>query len=100
MVVEFDPPPLFMETCSYCVYILKGKDNKSIYMGYTNDLKRRFEEHNKGLCICTKDMRPLKIIAYEAYASETDARTRERRLKQFKNSYKELMKRISNCLEK
>ena len=89
-----------MEICTYCVYILQSKKDKSIYIGYTNDLKRRAEEHNKGLCISTKDKKPLRFIAYEAYASEADARTRERRLKQFRNTYKELIKRISNCLEK
>jgi len=79
---------------------MQGKKDKSIYIGYTNDLKRRVKEHNKGLCESTKDTGPYRVVAYEAYSYESDARTRERRLKQFKNAYKELMKRIQNCLEK
>ena len=86
--------------CEYCVYVLQSKKDKSIYIGYTNDLKRRVEEHNKGLCPSTKARRSVRVAAYEVYSSEIDARTRERRLKQFKNAYKELLKRISNCLEK
>lgn len=79
---------------------MQSKKDKSIYIGYTNDLKRRVEEHNKGLCDSTKDTGPYRVVTYEAYSSEIDARNRERRLKQFKNAYKELMKRIQNCLEK
>jgi putative endonuclease len=84
----------------YCVYVIQSQKDKSLYIGYTNDLKRRFEEHNKGLCPSTKDKAPFRIVAYEAYSSEIDARTRERRLKQFKNAYKELLKRIDNCIDK
>ncbi len=86
--------------CKYCVYVLQSKKDKSTYIGYTNDLKRRFQEHNKGLCRSTKDRIPFEVIAYEAYSAESDARIREKRLKQYKNSYKELMKRINNCLER
>ena len=88
-----------MSNNKYCVYILQSKKDKGIYIGYTNDLKRRVTEHNNGLCPSTKGRGPFRIAAYEAYSSETDARTRERRLKQFKNAYKELLKRINNCLE-
>ena len=86
--------------CEYCVYVLQSKKDKSIYFGYTNDLKRRVGEHNKGLCISTKARKPFRIAAYEVYSSEVDARIRERRLKQLKNAYKELLKRISNCIER
>lgn len=86
--------------CRYCVYVLKSQKDKSIYIGYTNDLKRRLDEHNKGLCISTKNRAPFKLVASEGYSSEADARTRERRLKQYKNAYKELLKRIQNCLDK
>jgi len=86
--------------CNYCIYVLQSKKDKSIYIGYANDLKRRIKEHNNGLCSSTRDKAPFRVVAYEAYSSEEDARTRERRLKQFKNAYKELLKRIDNCLEK
>jgi putative endonuclease len=86
--------------CEHYVYILQSKKDKGIYIGYTDNLKRRVEEHNKGLCPSIKERIPFRLAAYEAYSSESDARTRERRLKQFKNAYKELIKRINNCLEK
>ncbi len=84
----------------YYVYVLQSKKDKSLYIGYTNNLKERFNEHNKGLRISTRDKKPFRITAYEAYSAEIDARTREQRLKQFKNAYKELIKRINNCIEK
>ena len=83
----------------YCVYVLQSKKDKSLYIGYTNNLKKRFTEHNKGLCASTRDRKPFRFAFYEAYSSENDARTRERRLKQFKNAYSALLKRIRNCLE-
>lgn len=86
--------------CQHYVYVLQSKKDKSLYIGYTGNLKARLNKHHKGVCASTKNNKPFRIVAYEAYASETDARTRERRLKQFKNAYKELLKRIGNCLER
>jgi len=82
----------------YYVYILKSlKDNK-LYIGYSSDLKRRFIEHNSGQNKSTRDRIPFKLIYYEAYYSVNDARRREMKLKQFKNSYTELKKRINFSL--
>ncbi len=65
----------------YYVYILKSlKDNK-LYTGYTNDLKRRMDEHNYGKVESTKNRRPLKLICYEAYLDKETASKREEFLK-------------------
>ena len=65
----------------YYVYILMSlKDNKW-YTGYTDNLKRRFEEHNKGLNYSTTKRRPFKLIYYEACLDEDDAKAREEYLK-------------------
>ena len=82
----------------YYVYVLKSKKDKGLYIGYTKDLEARFNEHNKGLCISTRKRKPFRLVYYEAYLSERDARIREERLKKFKNSYKELIKRINNSI--
>lgn len=42
---------------------------------------------------------PLALVYYEAYRSLNDAKVREKRLKQFKNSHTELMKRITYSIE-
>ncbi|HAT73961.1 MAG: GIY-YIG catalytic domain protein [Candidatus Moranbacteria bacterium GW2011_GWF2_36_839] len=67
----------------YYTYILRSeKDNKN-YVGYTKNLKLRFEEHQKGKVESTKDRRPLKLIYYEAYLNQQDATHREKYLKTY-----------------
>jgi putative endonuclease len=89
------PPTTFV----FYVYILISKKDNLSYIGCTNDLRRRFAEHNNGLSLATKDRRPFVLVYYEAYRSMSDARKRETRLKKFKNSYTELRKRIEGSLK-
>ena len=65
----------------YYVYLLKSLKDHELYTGFTNDLRRRFAEHQQGKNESTRYRRPFVLIYYEAYASESDARLRERRLK-------------------
>ncbi|MGB2706093.1 MAG: GIY-YIG nuclease family protein [Candidatus Omnitrophota bacterium] len=83
----------------YYVYVLKSKKDNGLYVGYTKELDRRLADHNKGLCSSTKNRRPFHLVYYEAYLSEGDASKREKRLKQFKNAYKELTKRIDKSIQ-
>ena len=80
----------------YYVYVLKSKKDNKHYIGYTNDLRRRFKEHNSGKNKSTKDRMPFELIYYEAYTIKSSAIERENKLKKFKNSYSMLMKRIYN----
>ena len=83
----------------FYVYVIKSKKNNGWkYIGSTNDLWRRFEEHNNGEVFSTKNYCPFTLVYYEAYASEKDARKREKQLKHFGNAYKFLIKRITNSL--
>ena len=61
----------------YYVYILKSQKDQSLYIGYTSDLKKRFQEHNNGLSLATKYKRPYKLIFYEAFMNRIDAKHRE-----------------------
>ncbi len=70
-----------------------------MYIGCTNDLRRRFKEHQEGRNVSTEHRGPFALVYYEAYAAKEDAFLRERKLKGFKNSYKHLSKRILNSLE-
>ena len=65
----------------YYVYILLSSKDKKFYTGYTENLKLRFEEHQKGLVASTKDRRPLEIIYSEACLDRSDAMHREKYLK-------------------
>lgn len=74
------------------------KDSK-LYIGYTNDLKRRLAEHNSGKSRATKGRRPFKLRYYEAYADEGDAQHREHALKNNGRVLAQLKKRISASLQ-
>lgn len=52
-----------------------------MYIGYTNDLRKRLKEHNQGFNKSTKPYTPWRIIYYEACLDEDDARRREDYLK-------------------
>lgn len=61
----------------YYVYVLKSSKNGDLYKGFSTDLKRRLEEHNAGTITSTKSGVPWKLIYYEAFANESDARKEE-----------------------
>ena len=56
------------------------KDSK-LYIGYTDDLKRRMSDHSNGLVTATKNRRPFILVYYEACLSVNDAVAREKSLK-------------------
>lgn len=82
----------------FYVYVLKSVKDGDLYIGSTNDLKRRFTEHNNGEVRSTKSRRPFTLVYYEAYASEHDARQREARLKPRKRAFAQLRGRIEDSL--
>ncbi len=64
--------------------------NGQLYTGYTCDLQKRRGQHERGEVKSTSLRRPVKLIHYEAYLLESDARRRERFLK--KTEGKKLLK--------
>ncbi len=84
----------------FYIYVIKSKKDDKLYIGFTNDLRKRLIQHNQGLNKSTKYRIPFVLVYYETYLSEKDARIRERRLKRFKNSYTELKKRIKHSLDR
>ncbi|OGL38027.1 hypothetical protein A3J32_01980 [Candidatus Saccharibacteria bacterium RIFCSPLOWO2_02_FULL_46_7] len=65
----------------FYVYLLRSMTNGNLYIGFAHDLKKRIDEHNKGLNRSTKAFMPWELIYYEAHKEETDARRREKYLK-------------------
>ena len=65
----------------YYTYILKSKKNGKLYTGSTNDLRKRLNQHNKGLSTFTKSRGPFDLIYYETCLLEDKARSRELFLK-------------------
>ena len=83
----------------YYLYILKSKKDGNLYIGSTNNLKRRFLEHNKGRVDSTKLRVPLILIYYEAYINEDDARKREYLLKKDGKALSQLKRRIYESIK-
>ncbi len=64
-------------------YILQSEKDNKFYVGFTKDLKLRFEQHNKGLVESTKNRIPFSLIYYEACLDQNDATKREKYLKSY-----------------
>ena len=82
----------------YFVYLLKSKKSNNLYLGYTNDLKKRIDEHNQGLSRATKSCIPWRIVYYEAYFSKEEAIRREQNLKLRANAWNQLKLRIKKSI--
>ena len=82
----------------YYFYVLKSQKDGQLYFDSTNDLRKRFRQHNSGLAESTAPRRPFSLIYYEAYTSEVDARHREQSIKLRGNAYLQLKRRIKNCV--
>jgi putative endonuclease len=73
----------------YCVYILASKRNGTLYVGVTNDLKRRMSEHKNGLVEgFTKKYGIATLVHFELYEDIRNAILREKRLKVWKREWK------------
>ena len=82
----------------FYVYVLNSKKYDELYIGSTNDLKRRIIEHNMGKVASTKKKKPYKLLYYEAYCGESDARRRESMLKLRGQARNQLLLRLKDTL--
>ena len=63
------------------VYILHSEKDGKLYIGFTNNISRRIEEHNLGRVPATKGRRPLVLVHLEDYLDRKQAAEREKFLK-------------------
>jgi putative endonuclease len=68
------------------LYILHSETCNRYYVGSTNDLARRLEEHGRGHSLATRDRGPWKLLYQEEFGSLADARRREVEIKRWKSS--------------
>jgi len=64
----------------WCVYFLELK-NSDVYVGSTNDLRRRVRSHEAGLVASTRSLLPAKLRCYVAVETEIAARALEKYFK-------------------
>ena len=83
----------------WSVYILRHTSGE-IYIGVTENLKRRINEHkNGGVKFTTRKNGTWSLAYAEAYADKSDACAREAKLKQHGRAKQELLRRIQNSLK-
>ena len=82
----------------YYVYVLISSKDNGRYIGYTNNLRKRLEEHNKGKNFSTKFRAPFSLVYYEACINQDDAKQREKYLKST-TGRRFITKRIKNYLD-
>jgi putative endonuclease len=63
------------------VYILRSVTDSALYIGSTNDIERRLNEHNTGKVESTKNRKPLNLEAYIAVKDKNKAIELEQYLK-------------------
>ncbi|MEK6691560.1 MAG: GIY-YIG nuclease family protein [Nitrospirota bacterium] len=72
---------ILLRNMFYYVYVLKSIKDSKLYIGYTEDLKKRIKEHWGGKVLSTKTRMPVELVFYEAYRNKYDALRREKYLK-------------------
>ena len=75
---------------SYYTYILTNKNKTVLYIGVTNDLKRRVYEHkNKLIKGFSSNYNVDSLVYFEIFQYVNEAILREKRLKEWKREWKE-----------
>jgi putative endonuclease len=78
-----------MHAAAYTVYILASRRNGTLYMGITNNLALRLDQHRSGRgSEFVKKYRVHMLVHVETFASPNDAIAREKQLKEWRRDWK------------
>jgi len=81
----------------YWVYIIRSlRDNKH-YIGHTNNLDRRLQDHNRGKSKSVKRRCPFILVHCEKHLTKIEAVRREKQIKRYKGG--EAFKRLFNNIQ-
>lgn len=83
----------------FYVYVLKSEKDGNNYVGFTGNLRKRLNEHEKGLVKSTANRQPLKLIYFEACLNQQDATKKEKSMYIYKENILEEIPRESFDLE-
>jgi putative endonuclease len=73
----------------YCVYILASGRYRTLYIGVTNNLRTRLEQHRSGRgSEFVKKYGVHRLVHVETYASPQEAIAREKQLKNWHRDWK------------
>ncbi len=65
----------------FYVYVISSLAKNYIYVGLTDNLERRINQHNSGKSKTTKPYMPFVLIYQEKHETRAEARIREKYLK-------------------
>jgi putative endonuclease len=65
----------------FYTYVLKSLKDNNLYIGFSQDLKKRIQEHVNGKVDATKNRLPIKLVYYEGCLNKEKALKREKSLK-------------------
>ena len=75
----------------FYTYIILTVDN-TLYCGYTDDLKKRFEKHKAGTAAkYTRAHKPVKMVYAKEFETKSEAMKEEYRIKHLSKKEKELL---------
>jgi len=73
----------------YYVYIMASKRNGTLYIGVTNNLARRVDEHRLGMVSgFTKRYGVHRLVYYEQHRDVKEAIAREKQMKKWRRAWK------------
>ena len=68
------------------LYILQSQSTGRFYVGSTDNLGRRLNEHQRGKSLATRGRGPWNLVHSEQFESLAAARHREREIKRWKSA--------------
>ena len=73
---------------AFYIYIIRSQKDNSLYVGHTNDLQRRLDQHNNPNGKSYTSRRgPWKLLHHEKFSTRSEAMNRERFLKSHAGSH-------------
>ena len=65
----------------YFVYVIQSLSHNNRYIGSTDNVIKRVQEHNLGKCRYTSGRRPWELVYKETFKTRSEAMKREKFLK-------------------
>lgn len=83
-------------TSMYTVYVLRSIKDKNLYIGCTEDVKKRLAYHNAGRVVSTRSRVPFELIYSEQFEDKYEAYKTERFYKTATGK-RQLKQSMQNC---
>jgi len=71
----------------YFLYILQSQKDGSYYVGASENVETRLDQHNRGAGKSTRARRPWRLVYTEEHNTRSEAVRREREIKKQKNRF-------------